>query len=138
MNTSSSIAKPKRTAIKTIGRKLSTGALTSVPKTLPSQPDWKTATTAPSVAAMESREPSAALIGTTTERKTISSRSSASPTTSATNGSNDELSRSDTSIITAVRPVTETCPEVDASGPCSSSRMPLSLKRDGLGPHVST
>ncbi len=55
----------------------------STPNTSASQPHWKTATTAPSAAATESRKPRAALSGTRTERNTSIRSRKASPTTSA-------------------------------------------------------
>src|SRR3954453_9541734 len=108
------MANPNSTAMRMIGRKLMTGAVTLTPNTLASQPHWNTATTAPSVAPIDRRKPSAALTGTTTERNTISNSTSANPTTSDAKGSSDELSRSDTSIWTAVGPVTETRADVAA------------------------
>ena len=80
------------------------------------------------------QKPSAALIGTTIDRNLINSRTSARPTTRAANGSNDELSRSETSMPTAVGPVTETAarrlPPPPARGPgwSCTARTPIGSK----------
>ncbi len=66
-----------------IGIMLMIGPVCSTPKSEPSQPHWKTATTAPRAATTESRKPRAALSGTSSERKTTISSRKASPTTSA-------------------------------------------------------
>lgn len=67
------------------GRKLTMGPVLLTPRSPASQPHWKTATTAPRAAPTVSRKPNAALIGTTTERNTRPSNSSAKPTTTTTN-----------------------------------------------------
>jgi hypothetical protein len=90
-----------------IGRKLITGPVALAPIRLWAQPHWKTATTAPRDAPMESRNPAAALIGTTIDRNAIGSSRRESPTTSAPKWSSEEASRSD-SMATAVGPVTDT------------------------------
>ena len=56
-----------------------------------SQPHWNTATTTPNEAATDSRKPRAALIGTSSERNTIVSSSTDSPTTMSPNGSSAAL-----------------------------------------------
>jgi hypothetical protein len=66
-----------------MGRKLMMGPVWSTPSRSAAQPHWKTATTAPNVAAMLSRKPAAALTGTRIDRNTSISRNSASPTTTA-------------------------------------------------------
>src|SRR4051812_48755042 len=102
------MASPNSTAIRMIGRKLMTGPVEAAPTRVWAQPHWKTATTAPIDAPIDKTKPIAALIGTTIERNLIASRIRASPTTRAANGTSDELSRSETSMPTAVGPVTET------------------------------
>src|ERR1700760_4550932 len=89
-----------------IGRKQAIGPVFDKPTALSSQPHWKTATTAPKLAATESRNPIAALTGTTSERKTASSNSKDRPTTMIPNGTSAELSLRATSTPTAVLPVT--------------------------------
>jgi len=69
--------------IRKIGRKLMIGPVWLTPSRSAAQPHWKTATTAPNVAAMLSRNPAAALIGTNTDRNTSMSRNRAKPTTTA-------------------------------------------------------
>ena len=59
------------------------GPVCCTPNSEPSQPHWKTATTAPRAATTESRKPRAAFSGTRTERKTTIRSRNASPTTSA-------------------------------------------------------
>ena len=70
------------------------------------QPFWKTATTAPKVAAMLSRKPRVAFSGTTMLRKTSSSSTKASPTTTTRYGSSASWSVWEMSMPTAVAPVT--------------------------------
>src|SRR5258705_9062171 len=108
-----------------IGRKLMTGPVEAAPTRVWAQPHWKTATTAPSEAPIDRRKPSAALIGTTIDRNLIRRRTSASPTTRAANGMSDELSRSETSMPTAVGPVTETAPPSVAAIAGAWARMVL-------------
>ncbi len=66
-----------------------------------------TATTVPKAASTESTKPIAAVTGTRIERKTSSSSTIASVTTTRPNGSSASCSRCETSICTAVAPVTE-------------------------------
>jgi hypothetical protein len=73
------MASPKTTPTRKIGIMLMIALGWSTSRRSPSQPHWKTATTAPSAA---SRKPRAALRGTRTERKTSVSRRKARPTTS--------------------------------------------------------
>jgi hypothetical protein len=77
------MASPKRTPISRIGSMLMIGPVLSTPSRSVSQPHWKTATTAPKVAATEARKPMVALSGTTTERNTSISNRNARPTISA-------------------------------------------------------
>src|SRR6266550_2772825 len=106
-----------------IGRKLMTGPVEAAPTTVWAQPHWKTATTAPSEAPIDRRKPIAALIGTTIDRNLINRRTSESPTTRAANGRSDELSRLETSMPTAVGPVTETAPRSVAAIAGASARI---------------
>ena len=69
-------------------------------------PSWKIQTTRPIDAAMLSRNPAAALIGTRTDRNTIVSSSSASPTTTAMYSGSAGASLSVVSMFSAVVPVT--------------------------------
>src|SRR5256886_11296879 len=117
------MASPKSTAIRMIGRKLMTGPVEAAPTRVWAQPHWKTATTAPSEAPIDRRKPIAALIGTTIDRNLINRRTSESPTTSAANGRSDELSRLETSMPTAVGPVTETAPRSVAAIAGASARI---------------
>ena len=73
----------------------------------PNQPHWNTATVTPTLAASESRKPTAAFSGTTSERNTAISSSTERPTTTSTNGSRALPRRVEMSICTAVVPVTE-------------------------------
>src|SRR5882757_4797569 len=100
------MASPKSTPIRITGRKLTTGPVADTPNTSDSQPHWKTATTAAKEAATDIRNPSVALTGITSDRKTTSSRTSDSPTTTAANVGSEERNRSETSMPTAVLPVT--------------------------------
>ena len=56
----------------------------------------------PSAPNAESRKPSAALIGTNTERNTMSSSTIDRPTTMSANGTSASVSRFEMSIATAV------------------------------------
>ena len=73
-----------------------------------SHPHWKMATMTPKDAVTESRNPSAALRGTSTERKTIISSTMERPTTIAPNGMSALVKRLEMSIPIAVLPVTVT------------------------------
>ena len=64
-----------------IGTQLETGTAWSRPSSSVPQPHWKTATITPYAAAMLSRFITAALIGITTDRKTIASSRMETPTT---------------------------------------------------------
>jgi hypothetical protein len=80
------------------------------------------------------QKPSAASIGTTIDRNLINSTTSARPTTRAANGSNDELSRSETSMPTAVGPVTETAaPSVTATAGPDGPAPPEPNRLQGTG-----
>ena len=102
-----------------------TGPVEAAPTRVCAQPHWKTATTAPSEAPIDRRKPSAALIGTAIDRNLINRRINARPTTSAANGSSEELSRSETSMPTAVGPVTETAARWVAAIAGARARMVL-------------
>ena len=53
------------------------------PGKIPNRPSWKIATVAPSVAITDSRKPSVAVSGTSSERKTMTSSTKARPMTIA-------------------------------------------------------
>jgi hypothetical protein len=108
-----------------IGRMLMTGPVEAAPTRVCAQPHSKTATTAPSEAPIDKRNPSAALIGTTIDRNLINNRTNARPTTRAANGTSEELSRSERSMLTAVGPVTETAAPSAAAIPGARARMVL-------------
>jgi hypothetical protein len=93
------MASPKSTPIRMIGRKLTTGPVCARPKRSASQPHWNRATTVPSEAATDSRNPTAALRGMTSERNTMVSRIGLRPTTIAMNGTRESLSRLETSMF---------------------------------------
>ncbi len=70
------------------------------------QPHWNTATVTPMPVPTESRNPSAALTGTSTERNTAMSSTIESPTTMRAKGTSALVSRVEMSMPTAVTPVT--------------------------------
>ncbi|CAM5675914.1 hypothetical protein SALBM135S_10130 [Streptomyces alboniger] len=112
------MARPKTTPIMKIGIMLMIGPGWSTPTMSASQPHWKTATTAPSAAATESRKPSAAFSGTRIERKTSIRSTNARPTTSARYGTSASSRVCEKSMVIAVWPVTR------MSEPVSSLRSP--------------
>ena len=87
--------------------KLRMGPGFSTPMRSPSHPHWKIATTTPNDATTDSRNPSAALIGTSTDRNTAMSSTIDRPTTMMPNGTSALVSRLEMSIAIAVVPVTE-------------------------------
>ncbi len=66
-----------------IGVRLISGPVLSRATRSPSQPHWNTATVAPREAPMVSRKPSTPTSGTSSDRNTSTSSTSARPTTSA-------------------------------------------------------
>ena len=97
---------PNRIAKIRIGTQLDTGTAWSIPSRRTPQPHWKTATSTPYAAAMESRFIAAALIGTATERNTMASRSTETPTTNAITSQSRWSSSSVMSANSGVVPVT--------------------------------
>ncbi len=75
------MASPKTMPTRKIGIMLMIGPVCRTPSSSAAQPHWKTATTAPSEASTESRNPAAALTGTRTDRKTTVRSRTARPTT---------------------------------------------------------
>ena len=93
--------------ISSTGRKLTIGPAWARLNRSARLPSWKTQTTIPMDAAMLSRKPATALIGTSTDRNTTISNSSASPTTTAMYFGSAADRRSAVSMFSAVVPVTK-------------------------------
>ena len=112
-----------------IGTQLDTGRAWSRPSRSVAQPHWKTAVITPYAAAMLSRFITAALMGMTTERKTIASSSTETATTNAMTSQSRPASMSEMSEKNAVPPV--------SSAPCGSEARTLSTRspvRASVGP----
>ena len=77
-----------------------------MPNRLPSQPHWKTATTTPSDAPIDSRFMTAACKGIRSDRKTMSSRSADRRTTTPIKSHSFEATTWAKSICVAVKPPT--------------------------------
>ncbi len=98
-------------------------------------PSWNTQTVMPSAAATDSRNPSTALSGTSSERNATASRASASTTIRPTNSGSASASLPDTSIAAAVAPATYSVPPFAMTAAlCSRSRSTSSLVSRSSGP----
>ncbi len=105
------------------GRNASIGPVVVTPSSEARWPSWNTNVITPSAAPIESTFMNAALTGITSERKTIASSSSDSPTTTAMNSGSFEASTLDRSEVVAV------APPIDAFTPVAFSTGGTTLSR---------
>ena len=94
------------------GTKAAIGTAASSPSRPRPHPHWKTATSTPYAAPIESRFITAALSGTRIDRNTMSNRTNAPSTTKPMQSSSRELIRSVRSMSSAVWPPTCTAPSM--------------------------
>src|SRR3954470_10406750 len=85
------------------------GTVSCTPTRLAPQPHWKTATTTPYAAATPSTLRAAAFSGTSTDRNTTMRTRNDNPITAPRNQAIRCCNREETSTVSAVEPVTDTC-----------------------------